>query len=320
MKISIIVPVFNGIQFLPDLLTSLDVGTSNGEIEFVFVDDGSTDGTSAFLKNQGGIKLIEQKNSGVSKSRNIGIEQSIGDYISFVDADDLLETGWQRILLDLVDRYFGFDYIVMSNNDLNINGKSEMMDYIIGKQGVFLSGPYSKLYKRSFLNMNNIRFNESIINGEDMLFNLTCAAAAKDFVHVRKPFYRYRVYMGSSTKRFDQRFVESDSIFRTCFCDIISKSGQYSDEKMGALKTRFYTQSIIEWVYRITCMTGYKTIKARYEERWNEIEWNEGCSTFLSAKNRLIYKLFFRKRFLVAYLLVKASHAIRKKKASFRLI
>ncbi|MBR3256910.1 glycosyltransferase family 2 protein [Candidatus Saccharibacteria bacterium] len=92
--ISIIVPVYNVKSFLPACLDSLRSQTYKN-LEIILVDDGSTDGSSTFLKAYLSLdkraKLLKKKNGGLSSARNAGIEASKGDYLFFLDADDSLE-------------------------------------------------------------------------------------------------------------------------------------------------------------------------------------------------------------------------------------
>lgn len=91
LKVSIIVPVYNVVNFLPQCIESL-MAQSYGNIELIFIDDGSTDGSSNVLDEYGTkdlrIHVLHQPNSGVSTARNKGIEIATGDYCCFVDGDD----------------------------------------------------------------------------------------------------------------------------------------------------------------------------------------------------------------------------------------
>jgi glycosyltransferase involved in cell wall biosynthesis len=87
--VTCVVPVFNGEKYLAEALESVFSQTYE-PIEVVVVDDGSTDSTPAILAGFGDkIRSVRQENSGPSAARNRGIEESRGDYIAFLDADDL---------------------------------------------------------------------------------------------------------------------------------------------------------------------------------------------------------------------------------------
>ena len=92
--ISIIIPIYNNEKFISRCLDSI-INQTYKKIEIIIVNDGSTDKSldviSKYEKKDNRIKVINKKNEGVSIARNIGIESSKGDYITFVDADDWLE-------------------------------------------------------------------------------------------------------------------------------------------------------------------------------------------------------------------------------------
>ena len=94
IKISVIVPVFNAEKYLKMCLNSL-VSQTLKNIEIICIDDGSTDNSLAILdkfkSKDNRIKIIKQKNYGVSMARNNGISEAQGEYIGFVDADDWVD-------------------------------------------------------------------------------------------------------------------------------------------------------------------------------------------------------------------------------------
>ena len=88
MKISVIIPTFNRIGLLQRAIDSV-LSQSLKPYEIIVVDDGSTDGTGDIIKQKyKSIKIIQQKNSGVSAARNNGIKHAKGDWIAFLDSDD----------------------------------------------------------------------------------------------------------------------------------------------------------------------------------------------------------------------------------------
>lgn len=87
--VSCIVPVYNGERYLAETLTSI-VAQTYSPIEIIVVDDGSTDGTEGVVGQFGpAVRLVRQENAGTPTARNTGILQSQGDFIGFLDADDL---------------------------------------------------------------------------------------------------------------------------------------------------------------------------------------------------------------------------------------
>ena len=100
--ISVIVPVYNVEEYLEECLESIKNQTYTN-IEVILVNDGSTDGSreicERFCQKDSRFKLINQENQGQSVARNRGFKESIGQYIMFVDSDDVINTNVLEVLL-----------------------------------------------------------------------------------------------------------------------------------------------------------------------------------------------------------------------------
>lgn len=125
--ISVIIPTYNSVQYLPSTIVSLQ-NQSYTNWEAIIVDDGSTDDTQAvcnkLIKNDTRIKYVKIENTGVSSARNIGIIQSRGEYIQLLDADDLLEENKFLWSIDCFSKNPSLDVIVSNalyfiNDDIN---------------------------------------------------------------------------------------------------------------------------------------------------------------------------------------------------------
>ncbi|HAV4804452.1 TPA: glycosyltransferase, partial [Acinetobacter baumannii] len=93
MLISIIIPAYNASKTICKTLESL-IKQNRSDFEVLIIDDGSTDDTYEicrdYINQKENFKLIKQKNKGVSSARNLGLRNASGDYIVFMDADDIL--------------------------------------------------------------------------------------------------------------------------------------------------------------------------------------------------------------------------------------
>ncbi len=102
-KVSVVVPVFNVEQYLPQCLECLNNQTYTN-IEIVLVDDESKDGSGyicdQYANNHCNARVVHQKNMGLSGARNIGVKNSTGNYITFVDSDDIISKDYVEILVD----------------------------------------------------------------------------------------------------------------------------------------------------------------------------------------------------------------------------
>jgi glycosyltransferase involved in cell wall biosynthesis len=87
MKVSVVIPVFNGARFLGEALDSV-LSQDPAPLEVIVVDDGSTDSSSDVAESRAGVLCFRRPHAGVSAARNFGIAQARGDWVAFLDADD----------------------------------------------------------------------------------------------------------------------------------------------------------------------------------------------------------------------------------------
>ncbi|PKL31557.1 hypothetical protein CVV43_01655 [Candidatus Saccharibacteria bacterium HGW-Saccharibacteria-1] len=203
-KISIIVPVFNTADYIQDCLRCL-LNQTYANIEIIVIDDGSYDGTGEILDNFEKIddRLIvtHQKKSGVSLARNAGIKMSKGDYICFVDADDLCTADMIEYLVKISDNadVVSCEYALKKSRDISDieNNKIESIESISGKKGIEYmfyqinidNGPCAKLYSRRIV--ARIRFPENTTIGEDFMFNYEVFKKAKKIIISNQKKYIY---------------------------------------------------------------------------------------------------------------------------------
>lgn len=126
MLISIIVPVFNASEYLKYCLDSCLNQTIRNEFELVLIDDGSKDDSASIIKEYQkrytNIVFKQQKNSGASSARNLGLSIAQGEYILFLDSDDLLEVGILSKLENIIESN-SFD--IMVGNWVNLQDNEE---------------------------------------------------------------------------------------------------------------------------------------------------------------------------------------------------
>jgi len=106
-KISVVVPVYNVEDFLEPCLDSL-VAQTVDDFEVVLVDDGSTDGSVAIAEQYAGrdgrFKIVSQENGGLSRARNAGMAVAEGEYLAFLDSDDVLPPNAYALLLGALEK------------------------------------------------------------------------------------------------------------------------------------------------------------------------------------------------------------------------
>lgn len=191
MKISLIITVYNKAPFLRRCLDSVANQTSK-DAEVWIIDDCSTDGSSEICDEYGSkykwVVIHNAVNKGVSEARNIGLDNAKGDYVTFLDADDVLTPK----AIDTMEKVAGRGYNIyqfcqyrcrnygIRNNKVYGSPKGHYDLFYIPKYWVLV---WNKLYKRSFLEENNIRFKKGMQFGEDTLFNTQCILANGGLYH-----------------------------------------------------------------------------------------------------------------------------------------
>lgn len=208
-KISVIIPVYNVEKYLRKCLESI-TNQIFKDIEIICVDDGSTDNSLKILnelaQQDNRIIVISKPNGGHFSARHTGIEAASGEYILFVDSDDwidttLIEKAYKKISETKTDIVIFGAYTVKNNNISNgmysVNKipkkfKNKILTLEDYKDTIFKFCPtaWSKLYRKDFIAVNNIRFQE-IEQGEDQLFYIHTMLKAKNIFILDENLYYY---------------------------------------------------------------------------------------------------------------------------------
>lgn len=215
--ISVIVPIYNVEKYIEKGVMSI-INQTYDNIEIILVDDGSKDNSSLIIddlaKNDNRIKVIHKKNGGVSSARNVGLNNSNGKYIVFIDGDDYIESDYIEYFYNLIkkndyDLAFNckcFDLTnttkIISDNYKEYSSSDVIYDIYIGKIGVGVA-VWNKMYKKDFLVENNICFDENIWYGEGMLFNIECLSKTNKIIVGDRLVYHQTWNPNSAMRNFN---------------------------------------------------------------------------------------------------------------------
>lgn len=240
--ISVIVPAYNVASYIRDCVNSI-ISQSYKNLEVIIVDDGSSDDTNMIIqemmKTDDRIRYIYQSNQGVSAARNRGLEEAKGEFITFVDADDLITTfffeqGIRFLKTNGLDCILGqtkfiYDPLIESNNNiakqnteveiyeqdgLLLYEKKVLSNGIVGDKlldGTFTSGPVCKIFRYKLV--EKIRFNTDLIRGEDVIFNLELMGGCIRVGVSKQIWYLYRQNCFSVTKQYNPEVLKSTLFF-----------------------------------------------------------------------------------------------------------
>ncbi|MFD0836295.1 glycosyltransferase family 2 protein [Mariniflexile aquimaris] len=184
-KISIIIPMYNVAKYLETCVNSvINQEIEEKDYEILMINDGSTDNSEEVAKSLASrtpcIKIISQKNKGLGGARNTGIENATGEFLIFLDADDVLFYGSLKNLIQISEKD-KLDILEFGANKIDTNGivlstiqKDSHGNIFNGidyyKQIKYMGSACNKIYRRQFLLENNLWFLEHIY-GEDFEFN-----------------------------------------------------------------------------------------------------------------------------------------------------
>lgn len=216
--ISVIIPVYNTKQYLESCLDSV-LAQTYPDLEILFIDDGSTDGSSelldSFAERDSRIRVIHQSNGGVCAARNRGIEEARGDYLSFIDSDDTLEKDMYETLMGLILEYQvdiahcsynrvtgGMVKPIGNSGALHLHDTVQALECLLtGK--LFVGSCWTKLYARKLF--DSVRFPSGIRTNEDMLVNFQLLRQVKRSAFLDVCKYNYLTSETSSCIRTPQR-------------------------------------------------------------------------------------------------------------------
>ena len=237
--VSVIVPAYNAEKWLSECINSI-VNQTYPNVELIIVDDGSTDSTlqiaGDLAQKQANIKVIHTENGGVCRARNRGMDEAEGEYIAFLDADDLLlpralEVLYTQIVSQTADIAIGWKTNMKSDGtDLGCpyNKKSEVWVDEQGLEQSLLDHPatyavWGKLYRKALI--DNVRFVEGKRVHEDSFFVFQCLLKQPKVVVADEIVLRYRLSENSASR----------SEFSDKFFDIL----YFAEEKSKLIETNY---------------------------------------------------------------------------------
>lgn len=216
MKISIIIPVYNGAGYIENCLDSVyNQGLNHDNFEILAINDGSTDESesiiSEYAQKVGNVNLINKENGGVSSARNVGIDSAKGDFVLFLDADDELVDGSLPIVYDYLCKNTDIDMLITKQS--RYNGKTErVVKNSCLKERIVYSGVETYKYgyvrgnaggaicRTKFLRETGLLFPTGIKNGEDTIFFGLVHLYAQKVVLLDVLLYRINEIVGSASR------------------------------------------------------------------------------------------------------------------------
>ncbi len=283
-EVSVIIPVFNGAEDLPSAIESA-LRQKNCSVEVVVVNDGSTDNTAEIMaRYEGRIVAVHQKNlgpDGLSRTRNNGVHVSTGQWVAFLDHDDLWEpTKLEQQLGIATSRSADVVYTNARNfsdvdrvddlrSDPDAMPEGDLFEPLLMDNFIVMS---SAMMKRSLFNQIG-GLTETPILAEDWDLWLKCAASGAKFAAVRDAVTLYRWRPGSLSKNHERarqlrllavrRALETErgkqlpwSIRRKAMANAESCSAWFLAASAPRKAVHWYARSLAYWPFDVNCWKG----------------------------------------------------------------
>ncbi|MDY2911540.1 MAG: glycosyltransferase family 2 protein [Agathobacter sp.] len=297
-KISVVVPVYNSQDFLEKCVDSV-LNQTYQILEVILVDDGSTDDSAAmcdkYQKRDSRVKVFHVKNGGVSKARNVGLQNATGQWVTFVDNDDYIE-------LDMYDKMIKAAEetradivtcgLLTNDTPMYLKHKEQKLytveeaiaECIADEKGSTMYGSVcNKLIKRSLLE-GKLKFVSELQMAEDMLFTLSCMKRAKIIVHCPFCGYHYVVREDSMIHKFRAAKCGSVKAHKLMVEELKGEFPQFIER----LQIRSYRQAYNIFCDAITSKADLKEKPVVELKKYLKDNWYLVKKSGFSIKERLI--------------------------------
>lgn len=294
-NISIIIPVYNVEKYINDCMNSV-LNNEIDKVEVILVDDGSEDKSGIicddYAKRYNNVYAYHKSNGGLSDARNYGLLKAKGDYVLFIDSDDMISTNAVKDVIDAINDSHA-DIIIWDANIIDENGlvcsddrynfkhnglegsklytRKQFIQKQIASSGDYVTTVWLGAYKRSFLIENAFFFEKGLLH-EDEMWSQKVYIQTDSFYYISKTLYSYRKRSNSITnasiKNYHHNLLDLIYIYNTLFC-YIDHSKQDNDIKKimnGNIAKRYlhalYYYDMRKYMDLRTMIHKYELLKA----------------------------------------------------------
>lgn len=295
-KVSVIVPCYNQARYLPETLDSV-LAQTHQNWECIIVNDGSTDNTEEvalkYCEQDERFVYLPKQNGGLSSARNAGLDAAKGEYIQFLDSDDILCPNKFEYQVHLMEKEK--TDVCVCHHSLFITDKNQTFDnafssclydftcqnFIYNWGPNFIIAIHSGLFRSSFLQNYNIHFDERVKALEDWLFWTKIATKGASFSELKDKLVLYRTHVSSMSR--DKSYMMNNAV-KAYFCMYESLS--------NADKQEFMHRGINKLISYFLVLT--RNVEA--ERKANSIEYKIGAFLlFPLHKISSLFKKLIRK-------------------------
>ena len=212
-KVSIIIPCYNQAHYMPETLNSVLAQTYDNW-ECIILNDGATDNTEEvaleYCNRDSRFRYHKHENKGLSATRNVGIRLAEGQYLQFLDSDDILAPEKLQKQVSLLEDT-GADVCTCHHDMFNNCDFAHRYTYSLSEAphkftvkdlgNTFIITPHDGLCRKSFIIDNEVFFKEDLRSYEDWLFWETLIVKGANFIEIDEILAHYRIHLDSMSKR-----------------------------------------------------------------------------------------------------------------------
>lgn len=286
LRISVIVPVYKAEKFIERCVDSI-LNQTYKNIELILIDDGSPDQSAEicdrYASNNSRVRVIHQKNAGVSVARNVGLDLASGDYIAFVDADDYIEPRMYEkmleqaleydcdvVMCDCVKEYEKYSQIYTHNIRAGFYNQDQLVKeyypHLLMMENFEYPATISNwlLLWKSTLNVPQMRYEPGIRYSEDLLFGAKLMCRAKSFYYMKgEAYYHYVMNPVSASHTY---VLDKWNDYKKLYERIKDAFGKYEIFDFSYqidLCLLFFMFNAIGDIYKMNLSTGDKKAKIK---------------------------------------------------------
>jgi len=323
-KVSVIITIYNRERFIADCARSL-FGQTLDDVEFLFVDDASTDNSVSVLEEviaeyptrKEMIHVLQmEQNGGRAVARQTGIDHATGEYVIHVDSDDWVDTDMLELLYtkaketdaDIVGCNITHEYKTYQKIFRQTYYET-MDDNIRGLlNGKIFPSLCTSLTRTSLIKENHIIFPQGIDTGEDLLFNLQLYLHANKVIGIDAPSYHYRHTEESGSFKHTEKSIKSVIEVARRIDELMKEAGNYERFKYDILFRKFSMKSalVITFDNEDNNQAWLHLFPETHPYIWSykQFEWKRRLQLWLAAHNMFAMAKFFQR-------LLRFQHKIR---------
>lgn len=307
--LSIIVPVYNVEKYIRECIGSIFCqGLEDEFFEVIIVNDGSKDNSidliSDYNNQHSNIQIVDQENQGLSEARNNGLRKATGEYVLFLDSDDLLVKGSLKSLMDCminsmadmamanfvklnddqIDSFVHKVVPVSSANPIEMKGEEALVKFFNPRE-CFV---WRTIYRRQFLLDSGIKFIPGIYF-EDVPFTTECYLKAKKCISLPIPFYIYRQRPNSIVSSVNKKKVSDFNVIIEYLWHLKEKLSMTDSQLLKLNDTIFVTFSVEMWY-----LTSEKEVYTFRKEIVRDLKKRVPDLRFINGRKQRLTSFLFK--------------------------